>query len=225
MTEKRDRFLVVGLGTFGSHVALTLYELGKEVIAIDRDSEVVESAAEYCTQAIVADATDRDTLELLGITDADAAIVSLGERMDVITLAALHLKEMGIPWIAVKSLSEEHGRILKAIGVQDVIYPEKDRAIRLANRLARTDVLDFLPVLPGYSIIELKAPEVFVGKSLRELALRNTLRVQLVAIHSKSGEGQVMNIIPRADDVIQEGDLLILIGENSDLDRIREIAG
>jgi trk system potassium uptake protein TrkA len=219
----RRLFAVIGLGHFGAHVAHTLYELGKEVIAIDMDEEKVQDVAEFSSQAVVADATDRETLESLGIDDVDAAIISLGGRMDIITLAALHVKEMGVPFIAVKALSEEHGRILTALGIDDVIHPEKDRAIRLANRLARNDVLDFLPLLPGYSIAEVKAPPEFIGRSLRDLSLRNKLKVQLVAIQSLNGDERTMNIVPRAEDVIQEGDLLVLLGEDRDIDRIREV--
>jgi trk system potassium uptake protein TrkA len=223
MKTKNKRFAVIGLGHFGAHVARTLFDLGKEVIAIDADEEAVQDIAEFASQAVVADATDRVTLESLGIGEVDAAIVSLGERMDVITLAALHVKELGVPFIAVKALSEEHGRILQALGIHEVIHPEKDRAIRLANRLARVDVVDFLPLLSGYSLIEVKAPPEFVGKTLRELALRNTLKVQIVAIQTREKGKPTVKIVPRADDVIREGDLLILLGEDHDLDRIRDI--
>lgn len=218
-----NRFVVIGLGHFGAYAASTLYSAGKEVIAIDLDREVVQSMADHASQAIVADATDRTLLETLGVGEADAAIISLGERMDVIILAALHVKEMGVPYIAVKALSEDHGKILEAIGVTEVIHPEKDAAVRLGNRLARQDVIDFLPLLPGYSIVEIKAPKEFVGKTLKELSLRNTLNVQLIAIEKKNGRKSVCNIMPRADDVIKGDDLLILLGENRHLDRIREI--
>lgn len=217
------RFAVIGLGHFGGYAARTLYEAGRDVIAIDLDNEVVQSMADYATQAIVADATDRNNLEAIGVGEVDAAVVSLGERMDIITLAALHLKEMGIPFIAVKALSEDHGKILTALGVNEIIFPEKDMAVRLANRLARTDVVDFLPLLPGYSIIEVKAPDEFVGKSLRDLAMRNTLNVQLIAILRGQGKNRIVNIVPRGDDVIEAEDILILVGENRHLDRIREI--
>lgn len=215
-----DRFAVIGLGRFGGYVARTLYEAGKEVLALDSGDDAVERAAEYSTRAAVVDATDREALEALGLGDVDATIISLGGRMDVITLAALHIREIGVPYLAVKALSEEHGRILSALGVHDVIHPEKDMAIRLGNRLARRDVVEFLPLLPGYSITEMKAPREFVGRSLKDLALRNNLNVQLVAIHDASGK---MNIVPRAEDVIHEGDLLVLLGDNRDLDRVRDI--
>lgn len=219
----RKRFAVIGLGHFGSYVVRTLYEAGKEIIAIDADQDKVQEVAEFAAQAVVADATDRDALAELKLNEVDAAIISLGDRMDVIILAALHVKELGVPCIAVKALSEDHGKILKALGVHEVVHPEKDMAIRLASRLALRDVVDFLPLLPGYSITEVKAPPEFVGKSLRDLALRNTLKVQLVAIeHMENGRKKV-NIIPRAEDVIHEGDLLILLGANEDLDHITEI--
>lgn len=221
---ERNVFAIVGLGHFGANAARVLYEAGKTVIAIDCDEEAVQEAAEFSTQAVFADATERQALIALGIPDVDAAIISLGSRMDVITLAALQFVELKIPFVAVKSLSEDHSKILNAIGVHEVIHPEKDMAIRLASRLARKDVIDFLPLAPGYSITEVKAPAEFVGKSLRELALRNTLYVQLIAIERNRSKDELeMNIVPRADDVIAEGDILVLIGKNRDLDRITEI--
>jgi len=219
---KGKRFAVIGLGHFGAYALRVLYDAGCEVIAIDLDAEAVREAAEFSERAVVADATDVQALESLGVADVDVAIVSLGERMDVITLAALHLKELGVPNIAVKSLSEEHGRILKAIGVHEIVHPEKDAATRLARRLVRQDVLEYLPLMPGYSIIEIKAPEEFVGRSLRELALRNRLQVQLIGIQRGGLHGE-LKIVPRAEDVIEEGDLMILLGAERDLDRIREI--
>jgi trk system potassium uptake protein TrkA len=220
---QRNHFAVIGLGHFGSHAARTLYQAGKTVIAIDMDEEVVQEAAEFATQAVVADATDQNTLIALGIRDVDAAIISLGARLDVITLSALQVIELGVPYVAVKALSEDHGKILKAIGVHEVIHPEKDLAIRLANRLARKDVVDFLPLAHGFSITEIKAPARFVGKTLRELAIRNTLSVQLVAIQRLKDNKPEINIVPTAEDVIEENDILILLGENRNLDRVTNI--
>jgi trk system potassium uptake protein TrkA len=214
------RFAIIGLGHFGGYAARTLYEAGVDVVAIDADPEIVRDAAEFAKEAITADATDRQALENIGLREVDVAIVGLGERMDVITLAALHLKEIGVPYIAVKALSEEHGRILLALGVHEVVHPEKDAATRLAQRLSRPDLLNYLSLLPGYSIAETRTPSEFVGKSLRQLALRNTLRVQLIAIRRS---GKEMNIMPAADDVLEQNDVMILLGADGDLDRIREI--
>jgi len=220
---KLRRFVVIGLGHFGAHAAATLYASGKEVIAIDMDPDAVQGLADNATQAVVADATDRSMLASLGVQDADVAIISLGERMDVITLAALHCKELGVPYVAVKAISEDHGRILEALGVDEVIHPEKDMAVRLANKLARTDVVGCLPLMPGYSIIEIKTPPEFVGRSLKELALRNSLNVQLIGIEKPVNGRKKVNIMPRAEDVLEEGDLLIILGADRDLDRIKDI--
>ncbi len=220
---KIDRFVVIGLGHFGAHAASTLYAAGKDVIAIDLDPEAVQALAEHSTQAVVADGTDRAMLKAIGVDEADAAIISLGERMDIITLCALHVKELGVRHVAVKALSEAHGRILEAIGVTEVIHPEKDAAVRLANKLSRQDVVDFLPIMAGFSIIEMKTPPEFVGRSLKELSLRNTLNVQLIAIERKMGRGREFNIMPRAEDVLGADDLLVLLGENRHLDRINEL--
>jgi trk system potassium uptake protein len=225
---EKNHFAVIGLGHFGAHAARTLYEANKTVIAIDNDAEKVQDAAEFATQAVIADATDKAALIALGIPEVDAVIISLGSKMDVTILAALQVIELGIPFVAVKALTEDHGKILHAIGVHEVIHPEKDMAIRLASRLSRKDVIDFLPIVPGYSITEIKAPPEFVGKTLRELSLRNTLKVQLIAIQHptsihKTASGQDINIMPQADDLIEANDVLILIGKNRDLDRITEI--
>lgn len=219
---RRERFAVIGLGHFGAYALRVLAEAGKETLAIDRDAEKVRDVAELATEALTADATDRDVLESIGVAEVDVAIVSLGERLDIITLSALHLKELGVPYIAVKALSEEHGRILKAIGVHEVIHPEKDSAMRLARRLVSKDVIDYLPLLPGYSIIEIEAPPEFVGKSLKELALRNKLRVQLIGIQRGEAPKSELKIVLGGDDVIQPGDLMILLGADGDLNRVRE---
>lgn len=222
--KKRERFAVIGLGHFGSYVARTLYDSGKEVVAVDMDPETIRDAAAFSTEAVVVDATDRPALEAVGLNEVDVAVISLGERMDIITLAALHLKELAVPYVAVKALSEEHGRILKALGVEEIIHPEKDSAIRLGHRLVHKDLVDLLPVMPGYSIAQMRTPPEFVGKSLRELSLRNRLSVQLVAIQREEGSDKKINIVPKAEDVLMETDILFLLGDDRDLDRIREIA-
>jgi trk system potassium uptake protein len=215
----RQRFAVIGLGHFGAFALRSLHEAGKEVLAIDSDPQTVRELSAFATNAVTADATDRQALESLGLAEIDVVILSLGARMDVMMLAALHLREMGVPYIAAKAISEEHGRIMKALGVHEIVHPEKDSAMRLARRLAQPNLLEYLPLLPGYSIGEVAAPPAFTGKSLRDLALRNRLRVQLIAIRRQTS----MNIMPRAEDVIERGDHLVLLGEDADLARIREL--
>lgn len=213
------RFAVIGLGHFGSIVAKKLYEEGKEVIAIDSDKEHVQAAAEYSEQAICADATDKHILETLELNEVDIAIVSLGERMDVITLAALHLKEIGVPYLIVKAISADHEKILRAIGVDEVIHPEEFAAKSLATRLSLFCVSDFLPLLPNYSVVLLKAPQDFVGKPLLSIENKD---VQIVAVQ----RGKQVFLVPKDDEILQNGDMLVLIGENEQLNDLAEkIAG
>ena len=209
------RFAVIGLGHFGASVARKLYEEGREVIAIDADKERVQDAAEYSEQAICADATDKRTLENIGLNEVDAAIVSLGERMDVITLAALHLKEIGVPYLIVKAISADHEKILRAIGVNEVIHPEEFAAQSLATRLSLFGVSDFLPILPTYSVVLLKTPKCFLNQTVSVMESKN---VQVVAIQ----RGKEMILTPSDEDVLQTDDTVVLLGENRNLNELAE---
>ncbi|MEK7725379.1 MAG: TrkA family potassium uptake protein [Acidobacteriota bacterium] len=209
------RFAIIGLGHFGSSVAKKLYEEGREVIAVDSDKERVQDAAEYSEQAICVDATDKKTLENLQLNDVDAAIVSLGERMDVITLAALHLKEIGVSYLIVKAISADHEKILRAIGVDEVIHPEEFAAQSLATRLSLFGVSDFLPILPNYSVVLLKTPVCFAHQTVNIMESKS---VQVVAIQ----RDKVMMLTPLDSEILQPNDMLILIGENKDLNKLAE---
>lgn len=213
------RFAVIGLGHFGMSVAKKLYEEGREVIAVDADKERVQDVAEFSEQAICVDATDKQTLENLELNDVDVAIVSLGERMDVITLAALHLKEMGVPYLIVKAISSDHEKILRAIGVDEVIHPEEFAAQSLATRLSLFGVSDFLPVLPTYSVVLLKTPKCFANQTVSVMESKN---VQVVGIQ----RAQDVILTPSDQEILLPDDMLILIGENKDLNKLAErIAG
>ncbi|NJM52841.1 MAG: TrkA family potassium uptake protein [Blastocatellia bacterium] len=209
------RFAVIGLGHFGMSVAKKLYEEGREVIAVDADKERVQDAAEFSEQSICVDATDKQTLENLELNDVDAAIVSLGERMDVITLAALHLKEIGVPYLIVKAISADHEKILRAIGVNEVIHPEEFAAQSLATRLSLFGVSDFLPVLPNYSVVLLKTPQCFTNQTVSVMESKS---VQVVAIQ----RANEMILTPSDQDILRPDDMLILLGENQNLNRLAE---
>ncbi len=211
------RFAVIGIGHFGSTVARKLFEAGADVIVVDNDKDAIQDAAEFSTQAIHADATDKRALQSLGLEDVDVAIVSLGERMDVITLVALHLIEIGVVYTSVKALSADHAKILKAIGVSEFIHPEEESAIRLATRLSLNNVIDFLPMISGYSVVSMLATPRAIGKRVADL---ETMNVQIVAIQHK--ESEKPTLIPHDDEIIKKGDVLILIGENNEITKIAE---
>ena len=212
------RFAVLGLGKFGFYLARKLFEQGHEVIAVDIDKEVVQDIKDYSTQAIIADATNKDTLLSLGIEEVDIAIVSLGTRMDHSILVTLHLKEIGLKEIVVKAITEDHRKILEIIGATQVIFPEKDMAERLALSVSSRNILDHLELSPGFSIMELVPSPSFIGKTIKDLQLRNIYGVQIIAIKELIPER--MNLVPAPDCIIKESDILVVMGKDEDLKKV-----
>ncbi len=212
------KFVVLGLGSFGFYIAKTLYENGQEVVAIDSEESIIEKIKDYASQAFVADATDKETLSAMGVTDADAVIVGLGPRMEPSILAVLYLRELGVKEIIVKALNEDHKKILEVLGATEVIYPEKDIAVRTAHKIMSGNVIDFLPLAPGYSIQQIAPPPYFIGKSLRELDLRNKYKIQVIAV--KEIIPEKLHLIPAGDFVIKESDLLMVVGRDEDIKKL-----
>jgi len=215
------QFVVIGLGRFGSHVARSLYAGGHEVLAIDSDPQAVQRVRDEVTRAVVLDARDKERLAALGAHEADAVVLSLGEQIEASALAALHLKELGVRYLIAKAGSEDHAKLLKLIGVDEVIFPERQAAERLANRLRDANVLDYIPLGQGYSIHEITPPAEFLGKSLAELRLRNRFGVQVLALRdTRSGE---LLVNPGAEAVIHDRHVMIVLGADRDLDRLRSL--
>ena len=213
------RFVVIGLGKFGGHVARRLYEKGHEVIGIDSDKERVQDLRDYATQAIVADSSDVATLRSLGVADADAVVVSLGERMDASILTALYLREMGVKRIVAKAVSPDHGKILDLIAHTTVVLPERDTAERIANALAAPSILEYLPLGVGFSLLEVAAPPAFLGRSLADLQVRKRYNVLVVAVKN----GDRLELVPGAAYAIQPGDVLVMIGRDEDLEAVTRV--
>jgi trk system potassium uptake protein len=215
------RFAVIGFGSFGSNVAKTLYEKGHEVLVIDSNKNLIQKAQDVCSQAIVADATDRETMEEIGIKDFDTVIVAMGERMEPAVLTTLHLKELGAKSIIVKAINIDHMKILSRVGANRIIFPERDMAIRLAKQLSTPNILDYLPIAEDSSIQEIVAPKSFFGKTIKDLSLRNTYGCLIIAIKNKNSEK--FNYIPGSEVTIKEEDLLIVMGSNKDLEGLKKI--
>lgn len=214
------QFAIIGLGNFGYYLATSLYEKRHAVLAIDKNINPVQEIKDKVTQAVVADATDIKTLETLGIKQMDAAVVCIGSVISDSILATLNLKDIGVKRVFAKAVTEPHGRILHKIGALEVIFPEKDQANSLAERLHNPNILDYLPFLDGYSIVELLAPQSFIGKDLKELNLINRYGVQVLAI--KKILPDQLNMIPKAQYILKDGDILILLGPNHALDLLRK---
>lgn len=209
------RFAVIGLGSFGSYLAKTLYEKGHEVLVIDKDKDKVEEAKDFSSQAVWMDSADKESLKALGVQDLDVVVVSLGPEMEPSILTVLYLHELGVNRILAKALSPDHGKILEAIGATEVIYPERDMAMRLAQRLSSRNVLEYLPLAENISIQEIVPPEAFIGKKLRDLDLTNRYRVQVIAVRQLVPDRLIF--IPGADFVIKDSDVLVVMGEEENI--------
>jgi len=212
------QFIVLGLGRFGSAVATTLIELGHEVLGVDNDEEKVNDLKDKITQAVQADITEERVLKELGVKNFDAAIVSIGTDLEASILVTMMLKEMGLKYIIAKAQNNLHAKVLKKIGVDKVVFPERDMGARIARRLINPNIRDYVDLEPDYNIMEIEALPEFVEKSLSELDLRNKYGINVLAIKRDT----IFNVSPRAKDVIKKDDLLIVIGETK---IITELAG
>lgn len=212
---------VIGLGKFGFHVAKQLDRLGHEVLAIDIDAANVQRIKDWSSRAVVLDALDKERLDALGITDFDTVVVSLGERIDASALITLHLKEVGIRNVVAKAGSEDHAKLLKLIGADEIVQPECEVAELLARRIGRRNLLDHIPLSEGFSIQEVRVPSSFVGKTLEETRVRNRFGIQVIAIHPAGGGALQPNPAPQR--ALAEGDVLVVLGDNEALARFVEV--
>ncbi|MFW6238132.1 MAG: potassium channel family protein [Halanaerobiales bacterium] len=213
------QFVVVGLGRFGVSLARSLSDNGHNVLAIDTDAERVQNIANSVTHAVEADATDEKALKTLGVRNFDVAVVSIGNNIHANILSTLILKELGVPYVIVKAQDNLHGKVLTKVGADRVVYPERDMGVRIAHNLISSNVLDYIEFAPDYSIVEIAASANMIGKTLAELEFRNRYDVNIMAIK----RGQNINISPGASDKILEGDILIVMGKNKNLDQVKEI--
>jgi len=214
------RFAVIGVGHFGFHVAKTLFEDGHEVIVIDKDRNRVQEIEPFCSQAIVMDVMDKERLKALGLEDVDAAIISTGEAISASILLTLHLHEFGVKKILAKALNEDHGRVLEKVGAAEIIFPEKAMAIKVARNLSTPNIMDFILLSEDYNLMQIAPPQAFVGKSLKVLDLRAKYNVHVIAIKELVPENFVL--VPPADFVIKDSDVLIMLGKPQDIRRIKD---
>lgn len=214
-------FIVIGLGDFGGAVAQRLHQNGCRVSGLDVLEDRVEELTDVLHEAIIADATDRSALEQLSLGAADGVFLSLGQRLEQSILAALHLKELGARRILAKGVSKEHGRILKKLGVEQVIYPEEEAGHYWADRETWPNVVDFLPIDPEYSLIEIAVPDELVGKTLQEANLRQRYGISVVGV--KDVLRNRMMLIPGGDHKMSDDQILLVIGRREDLTRFRAL--
>jgi len=212
------RVVVIGIGIFGFNIVKTLYENGVEVIAIDKDKDVIQDVKDYCTKAIIADGLDKNIINAIGLQEDDIVIISFGENLAASTLMTLHLKQLKIKNIIVKAPNTEHKIILESVGATDVIIPEKEMANKLAKSLLSPNVIDYIPLTDDYLICEIAPPQSFVGKTLEELHMRTKYNINVIAIRDTLTD-KIQ--VTKADSVIKDSEALVVIGKSGDIDKLR----
>ena len=210
-------FVVIGMGRFGTSLAMTLSELGHEVLAIDENPELIQNIADQVTHAVTGDATEQGVLKSLGVRNFDVAVVAIGGSLEASILTTVLLKEVGVKYVLAKAQSEIHARVLSHVGADRVIQPEWEMGERVANQLSQTNILDYIELSEDYSIAEVSPVPSWIGKSLEEIDVRKKYGINIMAIKNENG----VNIAPAADDIICDNDVLIVMGENEDLSPIR----
>lgn len=212
-------YIVIGLGRFGETLAKQLCQLGAEVLAMDVRNDLVQQVANDVTHAVVGDAQDKEVLRALGVRDFDCAIVAIGDDLAASVLTVMNLKELEVPYVVCKAHDETHRRVLEKLGVDRVVIPEKENAVRLARGLHSHNVLDYIELSEDYGILEIPAPKSWVGRTLKELNVRAKLGVNIIAVES----GKKTNVSPAAEYRIAAEDILVVLGENNALEAVQNL--
>jgi len=213
------RFVVVGLGNFGSAAADALYKNGHEVVVVDVDEASVDRIAPHVTRAAVGDARSIEVLERLGAKGADAGIVSTGDDIAASILATMALRDLGVSDLYVKVISRDHARVMERIGVTETIFPERETALALATRVTGKAILNYVQLGPGFSLQEMAVPDQWNGKRLRELELRREHSVIVVGVHDVLLD---QFTLPDPDEMLKDSDTLLLAGKDEDLRKLAE---
>lgn len=209
----KKQFAVIGLGRFGTSVARTLYKMGFDVLAVDRDETRVQEMMAEVTHSVQVNAMDEEAMRSLGIRNFDVVVVAIGQDIQASILTSLIVKELGVKRLIVKAQDDLHGKVLQKIGVDKVVYPERDMGTRVAHHLISPNILEFIELSSDYSIVEIQATKKMVGKSLAKLDIRAKYGCNVIGIKSEDN----MNIAPRAEDLITEDDILVVVGKNENI--------
>lgn len=219
--EAAREYVVIGLGRFGSSVARQLELNGCEVLAIDKDSGRVQQIAGDVTYALTGDVTKEETLAELGMRNFDGAIIAMASSLEASVLTTIWAKEQGVPFVMTKAYSALQEKILKRVGADAVVFPESEMGVHIANNLAYGELFDTIEVTDEYSIIDLKVPESWVGRSLVELNLRKRFGINVIGLKI----GSELNMLPEAERPLAAEEKLVVIGRNDMLKKLMEKQG
>ncbi|RKX84318.1 MAG: TrkA family potassium uptake protein [Spirochaetes bacterium] len=232
MAKEKDKiFAVIGLGVFGLKVCEVMSERGGKVIAIDKDPSLIEKVKDIVTQSILLDSTDETAMNQIPYADISVAIVAIGEHIEASILTTAILKRLGIPYIVARAVTEIHHQVLRQVGADEVVNIEIEEGLRIAQRLISPEVLDRISVTENISVAEVYVPKDFLGKTLAKLNIRNKMHVNIVAILrttlSVDEEGNPVKtdnaVFPDAAEILQESDIMLIVGKNEDLDAFRKL--
>ncbi len=222
------KIVVIGLGSFGMNLIRTLSKKNTELIAVDINKERINEIKDYATQPVVMDATSKDNLQSLGIKDVDCVVVACGPALEASILVVHLLREIGVNRIIAKALTEDHEKILSLVGAHEVLFPERDVAIKLANQLDSPNLMDYIPLDSGFVIEELAPPDIFIGKTLEQISMRKKFNINVIGIKqiipdmsspdTVSDSGLTLN--PGGSFLIKESDILIVLGTNEDIEKL-----
>jgi trk system potassium uptake protein TrkA len=213
------RIAVLGLGQFGKALATELALLGCEVLAVDSDPKVVDAIRDQVSVAAIADVRDKKALEELFASRFDGGVVAMGHALEATVMATLHLKELGVDEVWAEANEPDRAEALTKVGATHVMAPERDMAERIAQQLVHPNLIDFLPLTKGYSVVEVEAPAWTHGKTLAELHLRRRMDVAVIAIRAADGS---VDIVPGGAAQLGPGDVLTLVGRDGDLAKFSE---
>lgn len=217
---------VIGLGRFGMALAQNLVASGVQVIALDRNGQLVNDIKDQVDLAVRIDSTDKSALLSQDIQKVDTCVVSIGENFEAALLTTVLLKQLGVPEVICRAQTIVHAEIFRQVGADRVIQPEQESGSNLARQLANPRLVDFIRLADGFSLLEVHAPSSFVGKTIRNLALRAQYNLNLVVIRrpvkqsKETGETEFQTIVPRPEDSIESGDLLVFVGTDQALAKL-----
>lgn len=216
MAKRMKEIAVIGLGKFGSSVARAYAEAGGNVLAIDNDEEKIQEISTFVTYAVKADVTDADVVRTLGLSNIDVAVVAITDNLEASVMATILSKEEGVPYVMAKVQNEVHAKVLRKVGADKLIFPEKEMGIRIAKNIQIDHLMDLVDLSDRHSIIEMRTPTGWIGKNLKELDIRKKYGINIIGIRM-SGSIEV-NISPEMP--LSESMILIVIGENDRIDRV-----
>ena len=215
---QKKQTAVIGLGHFGLSVANELQSMGHEVLVVDAEEKKIQDISDCFTYAVCANTTTDNTLKSLGLKDFDVVVVSIGQNIQANILTTMLLKEIGCRYVVVKASNPLHARVLEKIGADRVVAPEHDMGVRIAHSLISKSIVDYLELSIDYSIVEVSAPKEMWQKNFQDLQLRAKYGVNIIAIKKKDG---TINISPASDDYITQEDILVAIGDNKALTKLK----